>query len=143
MASANPTSGAGPKITVHSVDKTNVKKQVKASGKYGAMVLNCMDKRLVAYIELLMQREYGTPDHAGYYQVSLAGGALAAHLANRPSWGITFRDHLDIVPGLLQDPNLPKDKQKKFGGIVIIDHRNCGATIRRKPKQSLTPTQRS
>lgn len=111
MARSTPNTGTGP--------------QVKATAGYGAVVLNCMDKRLVAHIDPMIQEVYGghgpKGEHAGYYQISLAGAALAARNEVYPYWGTTFRDHVAVVPKLL------KSSGKKFGGIIVIDHRNCGA----------------
>lgn len=86
----------------------------KASGSIEAVVLTCMDYRLVdktvAYLDSLehMQGEY---DH-----IVLAGGSLGVVIDKWPAWAQTFWDHVQIAIDL----HHVKD-------VIVLDHRDCGA----------------
>ncbi|CAK0774317.1 carbonic anhydrase [uncultured Gammaproteobacteria bacterium] len=85
-----------------------------ASGSIEAVVLSCMDYRLVdktvEYLDHLdhMKGEY---DH-----IVLAGASLGVVIDKWPAWAQTFWDHIQIAIDL----HHVKD-------VVVIDHRDCGA----------------
>ena len=86
----------------------------KASGAAEAVVLTCMDYRLVdetvKYLDSLehMQGEY---DH-----IVLAGASLSVVTDKFPHWAQTFWDHVKIAIDL-----------HHVKEVIVLDHRDCGA----------------
>jgi hypothetical protein len=88
--------------------------RVAASGATEALLLSCMDYRLVNETEAYMSGR-GLKDK--YDHVILAGASLGATTDKFPHWGATFWDHLDVVAIKLH--NIHK--------VIVLDHRDCGA----------------
>lgn len=78
-----------------------------------ALLLNCMDYRLVADVVRYMDSR-GL--RAQYDQITLAGAAIGVLADRRPAWGKTFWEHVTLAREL---HNIKK--------IIVIDHRDCGA----------------
>ena len=84
-----------------------------AAGATDALLLSCMDYRLVEDTERYMatrglRKKY---DH-----VVLAGAALGAVTEKFPAWNKTFWEHLDVAIDL-----------HGIHKVVLLDHRDCGA----------------
>lgn len=84
-----------------------------AAGKTEALLLSCMDFRLMDEIEKYMGGR-GLRDK--YDHIVLAGASLGAVTDKYPAWNKTFWDHLDIAIKL---HHIPK--------VIVLDHRDCGA----------------
>ncbi len=85
----------------------------RAAGGTDALLLSCMDYRLVEDTERYMasrglRKKY---DH-----VVLAGAALGALTDKFPAWNRTFWEHLDVAIDLHQ-----------IQKVILLDHRDCGA----------------
>jgi hypothetical protein len=78
-----------------------------------ALLLNCMDFRLVNEVTFLMN-EHGLTNR--YDQVIMAGATLGIATDKYPSWAQTFWDHLDLAI-----------KLHGVKRVIAIDHRDCGA----------------
>lgn len=87
--------------------------KVKAAGSTEALLLTCMDYRLINETEAYMSGR-GLRDK--YDHVILAGASLGAHNDKYPNWGQTFSDHLDVAINL-----------HHIHKVIIMDHRDCGA----------------
>ena len=87
--------------------------QSRAAGATDALLLSCMDFRLMDNIERYMN-ERGLRDK--YDHVILAGASLGAVTDRYPAWNKTFWEHLDIA---IQLHNIQQ--------VIILDHRDCGA----------------
>jgi Putative carbonic anhydrase len=88
-------------------------RRADASGKAKALLLSCIDYRLVEHVDAYMKQR--GLEHE-YDHVILAGASLGVLLDQKPDWGRTFWDHVDVA--------------KKLHGIeevIAIDHRDCGA----------------
>jgi len=83
------------------------------SGHADALLLSCMDYRLVDETERYMTNR-GL--HDKYDHVILAGASLGAVTDKYPSWNQTFWDHLDV-----------SIKLHRIKKVIILDHRDCGA----------------
>jgi carbonic anhydrase len=99
---AAPTTVTGQQVEEH-------------GGKHGteALLLTCMDYRLTDDVERYMSGR-GMRDQ--YDHVVLAGAALGATTDQRPAWGTTFWEHLDVA---VQLHSITK--------VILMDHRDCGA----------------
>ena len=78
-----------------------------------ALVLSCMDYRLVDDLVALME---ANGLHDAYDHVVLAGASLGVVQAKFAGWQDTFWQHLDLA--------------KDWDGIdqvIVVDHRDCGA----------------
>lgn len=84
-----------------------------AAGATEAMLLSCMDFRLMDEIDRYMHSR-GLRDK--YDHVVLAGASLGAVTDKYPAWSKTFWEHLDIA---IQLHAIQK--------VIILDHRDCGA----------------
>jgi hypothetical protein len=84
-----------------------------AGGEVEALVLNCMDYRLVNEVTFLMS-EHGLTNK--YDQVILAGATLGVATDKYPAWAQAFWDHLDLAI-----------KLHGIKRVIAIDHRDCGA----------------
>jgi len=87
--------------------------EAKAAGGTDALLLSCMDYRLMDDVgrymtDRGMRKKY---DH-----VILAGASLGAITDKYPAWGTTFWEHLDIAI-----------KLHNIHTVIVMDHRDCGA----------------
>ncbi|MFO0997340.1 MAG: carbonic anhydrase [Alphaproteobacteria bacterium] len=85
----------------------------RAAGKAEALLLSCMDYRLLDDIGRYMTGQ-GLDDK--YDHVILAGAALGADNTKFPAWPTTFWQHLDTAI-----------KLHGISRVIIMDHRDCGA----------------
>lgn len=83
------------------------------AGHTDALVLSCMDYRLMDDIETFMAKR-GMRNK--YDHIVLAGASLGAVQERYPAWSKTFWEHLDIALQL-----------HHVHTVVLIDHRDCGA----------------
>lgn len=84
-----------------------------AAGQADALLLSCMDYRLMDDVERYMAGR-GLRDR--YDHVVLAGAALGAVNGQFPAWSTTFWEHLDIAIRL-----------HAIHTVILLDHRDCGA----------------
>jgi carbonic anhydrase len=84
-----------------------------AAGGTDALLLSCMDYRLVDDTEAFMA---GKGMKNRYDHIVLAGAALGAITDKFPSWNQTFWQHLDVAISL-----------HHIKKVMILDHRDCGA----------------
>ncbi len=84
-----------------------------ASGKAEALLLSCMDFRLLDETEQYMAGR-GLRDR--YDHMLLAGASLGALTERYPAWNDMFWQHLDMAVNL-----------HEIGRIILLDHRDCGA----------------
>lgn len=87
--------------------------QAHAAGTTEALLLTCMDFRLMDEIERYMSAR-GLRDK--YDHIVLAGASLGAVTDKYPAWNKTFWEHLDISIQL-----------HHIRRVIVIDHRDCGA----------------
>jgi carbonic anhydrase len=87
--------------------------QAHAAGKTEALLLSCMDFRLMDDIERYMTSR-GLRDK--YDHIILAGASLGAITDKFPAWNKTFWEHLDIAI-----------KLHNINTVIVLDHRDCGA----------------
>lgn len=87
--------------------------EARAAGKTDALLLSCMDFRLMDNVERYMS-ERGLRDK--YDHIVLAGASLGALTDKYPAWNKTFWEHLDIAI-----------KLHNIHTVMIMDHRDCGA----------------
>lgn len=87
--------------------------QARAAGEADALLLSCMDFRLMDDIERYMSGR-GLRDK--YDHVILAGASLGAVTDKYPAWNTTFWEHLDIAM-----------KLHNIHTVIVLDHRDCGA----------------
>lgn len=85
----------------------------RAAAKTDALLLSCMDFRLIDETERYMS---GRGLRGKYDHVILAGAALGALTDKYPAWNKTFWEHLDIAIQLHQ-----------IHKVIVLDHRDCGA----------------
>lgn len=86
---------------------------VRAAGGTDALLLSCMDFRLMDDIERYMS---GRGMQNKYDHVVLAGASLGAITDKYPAWNQTFWEHLDIAI-----------KLHNIHTVMVLDHRDCGA----------------
>ncbi|MFN8633837.1 MAG: carbonic anhydrase [Chloroflexota bacterium] len=84
-----------------------------AGGDVEALVLTCMDFRLVNEVGFLLN-EHGLVNK--YDQIILAGATLGVATDKYPHWAQTFWDHLDLAI-----------KLHSIKRVIAVDHRDCGA----------------
>jgi len=84
-----------------------------ASGKAEALLLSCMDFRLIDATGRYMS-ERGLRNK--YDHIILAGASLGALTEKYPAWNKTFWEHLDLGIQLHQ-----------IHKVIVVDHRDCGA----------------
>jgi carbonic anhydrase len=85
----------------------------RAAGGIEAVLLSCMDYRLLDDVAMYMQAR-GLKDN--YDHLILAGASLGALTDQQPAWGETFWEHLGIAIELHHVKRL-----------MVMDHRDCGA----------------
>ena len=78
-----------------------------------ALVLNCMDYRLIGPITDYLD---GRGLRGRYDQVILAGGAIGVMSDQNAPWAETFWQHVKLAQDL-----------HGISRIIVIDHRDCGA----------------
>ena len=83
------------------------------AGKTEALLLSCMDFRLMNEVEQYMSSR-GLRDN--YDHLILAGASLGALTDKYPAWNKTFWEHLDIAI-----------KLHAITTLIVMDHRDCGA----------------
>jgi carbonic anhydrase len=86
---------------------------LSAAGGTDALLLSCMDYRLVDSVNSYMN---GRGLKGKYDHVILAGAALGATTNKFPDWNKTFWEHLDTA---IQLHNIHE--------VIVLDHRDCGA----------------
>ncbi len=87
--------------------------EARAAATTDALLLSCMDYRLMDDIERYMSGR-GLRDK--YDHIILAGASLGAITPQYPAWNQTFWEHLDVAIKL-------HDIHK----VIVMDHRDCGA----------------
>lgn len=87
--------------------------QARAAGGTDALLLSCMDFRLMDEVERYMSGR-GLRDR--YDHVVLAGASLGAVTDKFPAWNQTFWQHLDVAI-----------KLHNVHTVIVMDHRDCGA----------------
>lgn len=87
--------------------------EARAAGGTDALLLSCMDFRLMDDIERYMS---GRKLRDKYDHVVLAGASLGAITDKYPAWSKTFWEHLDIAI-----------KLHNIHTVIVMDHRDCGA----------------
>ena len=89
------------------------KGEARAASNVDALLLSCMDFRLMDNIEQYMAGR-GLRDN--YDHLILAGASLGALTEKYPAWNRTFWDHLDVAIKLHNNKT-----------VLVMDHRDCGA----------------
>jgi carbonic anhydrase len=84
-----------------------------ASGKYEAMLLSCIDPRMVAPVYKYMD---GRGLTGQYSQFVIAGAGAAVVAAKFKAWRPAFWENLAISVEL-----------HRINRVIVIDHRDCGA----------------
>jgi carbonic anhydrase len=87
--------------------------EARAAGTTDALLLSCMDFRLMDDIERYMSNRKLRDK---YDHIVLAGASLGAITDKYPAWSKTFWEHLDIA---IQLHNIHT--------VIVMDHRDCGA----------------
>lgn len=85
----------------------------RAAGHPDALLLSCMDYRLIDETERYMS---GRGLRNKYDHVILAGASLGARTDKYPAWNKTFWEHLEVAIQLHQ-----------IHKVIVMDHRDCGA----------------
>jgi hypothetical protein len=86
---------------------------LRAAGPTEALLLSCMDFRLVDHTARYMKTRGLT---GKYDHIILAGAALGALTEKYPAWNQTFWDHVSVAIDL-----------HKIQKVMVLDHRDCGA----------------
>ncbi len=92
---------------------TSLVPSARAAGATDALLLSCMDFRLMDDIERYMSNRKLRDK---YDHIVLAGASLGAITAKYPAWNKTFWEHLDIAI-----------KLHNIHTVIVMDHRDCGA----------------
>jgi len=87
--------------------------RVHAAGEAAALLISCMDFRLIEKTERYMT---GRGLRNQYDHVILAGASLGVLTEKYPAWGTTFWEHLEVAIQL-----------HKIHKVIVMDHRDCGA----------------
>lgn len=103
------TLGAGASLLAAVLPASNA----LAAGHTDALLLSCMDFRLMDDVERYMSGR-GLADK--YDHIVLAGASLGAITKKFPAWNKTFWEHLDIAI-----------KLHSIHKVIVMDHRDCGA----------------
>lgn len=85
----------------------------RAAGKVEAVLLTCMDYRLMDEIVSYMD---GRGLNGDYDHLILAGASLGALVEEYPAWGETFWSHVGVAIEL-----------HGVRRLMVMDHRDCGA----------------
>jgi hypothetical protein len=86
---------------------------LRAAGQTDALLLSCMDFRLLDHTARYMASRGLT---GKYDHIILAGAALGALTDKFPAWNQTFWDHIGVAIDLHQ-----------IHKVLVLDHRDCGA----------------
>lgn len=98
-----------------------------SAGKTEALLLTCMDFRLMDDVARYMERR-GLAER--YDHVILAGASLGAFTEKYPAWAQTFWSHLRLSREL-----------HHVARLIVLDHRDCGAyNALLGPEHARTPT---
>jgi carbonic anhydrase len=101
--------------------------EARAAGTTDAVLLSCMDYRLVDDTERYMA---GRGLREKYDHIVLAGASLGAITDKYPAWNKTFWQHLDIAIQL-----------HHIHTVMVMDHRDCGAyKVILGPEHATDPT---
>lgn len=92
---------------------TSLVPEARAAGATDALLLSCMDFRLMDDIERYMS---GRKLRDKYDHIVLAGASLGAVTDKYPAWSKTFWEHVDIAI-----------KLHNIHTVIVMDHRDCGA----------------
>ena len=84
-----------------------------AEGRYEAMLLSCIDPRMVSPVYKYMD---GRGLTGAYSQFVIAGAAVAVVAAKFEAWRQTFWDNLAVSSEL-----------HRINRVIVVDHRDCGA----------------
>lgn len=87
--------------------------KAQAAGNVEALLLSCMDYRLVDDTARYMDGRGLTNN---YDHVILAGASLGALTDKKKAWGEAFWDHVDVAKQL-----------HHIHKVIVMDHRDCGA----------------
>lgn len=87
--------------------------RAQAAGNVEALLLSCMDYRLVDDTVRYMDGRGLTNN---YDHVILAGASLGALTDQKKAWGEAFWDHVDVAKQL-----------HHIRKVIVMDHRDCGA----------------
>ncbi|MBP2313124.1 carbonic anhydrase [Azospirillum soli] len=87
--------------------------KARAAGNVDALLLSCMDYRLVDDTARYMDGRGLTNN---YDHVILAGASLGALTDQKKAWGEAFWDHVEVAKQL-----------HRIKRVIVIDHRDCGA----------------
>ena len=85
----------------------------RAGGSVEALLLSCMDYRLVDDVVRYMDGRGLTNN---YDHVILAGASLGALTDKKKAWGEAFWDHVEVAKQL-----------HHIQKVIVMDHRDCGA----------------
>ncbi len=108
------TAGAAALVTTGlNMSLMKVPSLFAAGGNVEALVLTCMDFRLVNEVGFLLN-EHGLVNK--YDQVILAGATLGVATDKYPAWAETFWNHLDLAI-----------KLHSVKRVIAVNHRDCGA----------------
>jgi hypothetical protein len=108
------TAGAAALVTTGiNLGVTSVPTLFAAGGNVEALVLSCMDFRLVNEVGFVLN-EHGLVNK--YDQMILAGATLGVATDKYPAWAETFWNHLDLAI-----------KLHSIKRVIAVDHRDCGA----------------
>lgn len=108
------TAGAAALISTGlNMSLTRVPSLFAAGGSVEALVLSCMDFRLVNEVGFLLN-EHGLVNK--YDQMILAGATLGVATDKYPAWADTFWNHLDLAI-----------KLHSVKRVIAVNHRDCGA----------------
>ena len=88
-------------------------REARAAGSVEALLLSCMDYRLVDDTARYMDGRGLTNN---YDHVILAGASLGALTDKKEAWNDTFWDHVDVAKQL-----------HHIKKVIVMDHRDCGA----------------
>ncbi|MDX8350837.1 carbonic anhydrase [Cognatiyoonia sp. IB215182] len=101
-------------MTLTMKENTSVDHQTaRRSHEAEALVLNCMDYRLISAVTDYLDARGLT---GKYDQISLAGGAIGVMADEAAPWAETFWAHVKLARQL-----------HGIKRVIIIDHRDCGA----------------
>jgi carbonic anhydrase len=93
--------------------------------KSRAIVLNCMDFRLIDDLERFL---YSAGYNNNYDDFVLAGASLGYNQTVYPTWKDVFNTHVELAEQL-----------HEIHEIIIIDHMNCGAYKKFYNRPSIPP----
>lgn len=85
----------------------------RAAGNVEALLLSCMDFRLMDEVAAYMQ---GRNLKDNYDHIVLAGASLGAVTDKKPAWNEAFWDHVAVAKDL-----------HHIKKVIVMDHRDCGA----------------